>query len=790
MADRDDDDEDDHDHDEDGAEDSEDGSDDRAEDPIDDLTEDPAITTTSKLTTTAPVINLSTTVIRRSSSCVLRLSDCSSSSDTERNESPTAAAERKLQVHQQKVMGTLRTRWAEFARQRFTERRKLNGHLMDWLHNNALRHLPNNCHGPNDGDQVLPLRRTTKKQSIRAAGTAGVAVPPRHRTVATTTSSTSNSNANANANARTHSEKLPGPLTHTFFDGTFTPGISVTGQQARRHFFHQYAEDVRSGVGLFISELHSTPTFPMFADLDIKFPATQPVESMIDRLVSLAQRFQASVARFYPTLPEEKKRQLTIAQVIGVRKLPDGLQKSGMHLNMPDLRVSSQWAEDMANFFSAQLSSDERQYVSVDTGVYGPSGACRMPYSRRTYKCDECNHTGIFVHPERPRVQIDCETCHGKGSFDDHRRYEPFFVLTGLGTVAGDLDVTLQSNKSYLAELVAKCSVASDDPMEPASPGFVRPKSFARALQRIGLSADRTVLLPSVGNKNNACQMIELLPDDVRVRVATELVRRFDQSSQTYAKSTVGKVTVHPTGLYYHFYLMLCPEARYCPNKQGYHTTSFLYFQLSTSGLVLRCTCAKNRPGQHGKSCFEWRYPERPKQLAAAYLELFFMYASDANIRMTVAKRTQQQQLAGFAMLLPMSQSPDGLGKKKTKSRSSTSSTSSSSSSSSGSANDSSQSSSSDSLIDLYGSGEWKTNARFLTYRGTETETAPSGKKTGPTTASRQPFIHELIARVPQHLMIKYPRDFDFLLSAESNDRDFSLASFKRSRQRKATVAQ
>lgn len=733
------------DDDDDGAEDSED---DRAENPNDDLTED--------RTHTPPILNLTTTVrpiVRRGSECVLRLSDCSSSSSSETD---PGLADMKLQAHQQKVKSALRTRWIEFARQRFTERRKLNGHLLEWLHVNALRHLPYSCHGPIEGTGLEPLRRSTKKQSIRS-GAGGVAVPPRHRTTTTTTNS-----ATARAN-----EKLPGPLTHTFFDGTFTPGISIIGQQARRYFFHQYAEDVRSGVGLFISELHSNPTFPMFADLDIKFPANQPVEGMIDRLVGLAQRFQATVARFYPTLTE---RQLTIAQVIGVRKLSDGQQKCGMHLNMPDLRVSSQWAEDMANFFSSQLSDTARQQISVDTGVYGPAGACRMPYSRRMYKCDDCNHTGICVHPSRPQVRMECETCHGKGSFDDNRRYEPFFVLTGLGTVAGDLDVTLQSNKSYLAELVAKCSVASDDPMEPASPGFVRPKSFARSLERIGLSS---VPVPVIASKNS-CHMIELLSDDVRVRVATELVRRFDL--QTYGKSSVGKVTVHPSGLYYHFYLKLCPEARYCPNKQGYHTTSFLYFQLSTGGLVLRCTCAKNRPGLHGKSCSEWRCPEKPKQLAAAYLELFFMYASDANIRMSVAKRTQQQQLAGFAMLLPMSQSPDGLGKKKGRSRVSSSSSSSSSESPS-------STSSSDSLIDLYGSGEWKTHARFLTYRGTDPD-----KKDGPAQtlrSPRQPFIHELIVRVPQHLMTKYPRDFDFILSADPSDRDFSLASFKRSRQKK-----
>lgn len=220
--------------------------------------------------------------------------------------------------------------------------------------------------------------------------------------------------------------------------------------------FHAiYARAVVMGEDLYMVCKKSMPVFRMFFDVDAhlaeepvdpsawytsvcKFICSTLLELFSDSLAGAPLLLIASVADCKPT-----------------RKANQDCFKYGMHINVPDLHVTTAMAlrirravvQKMQNNFAK--SGPTSWNDDIDEVVYGPNGL-RMIFSK---KCRRCKCT--------LKDRASCEVCKGVGKIDEGRAYVPVFTMTTDFVVQRYADATQWANESAVLDIVKQTCIRS-----------------------------------------------------------------------------------------------------------------------------------------------------------------------------------------------------------------------------------------------------------------------------------------------------------------------------------------
>jgi len=347
----------------------------------------------------------------------------------------------------------------------------------------------------------------------------------------------------------TDSKERKAAATHFLLDG----GIWGVPKEQYPEFLNLLAVDLQNGEKHYICE-NRTPVFKFICDIDLFDDAVISIEQ-ISKVVSVIQEV---VTEYYG----EKKVVVCGADSKTVKKTvseTDGsfgqkeieLVKSGFHLVWPDIWITTETAKNLRIHFIKKIIEKfgERESYNtwddvVDLAVYQDNGL-RMVGCRKMAICKSCKNKREF--------RDTCLTCESTGKVDENRVYTPKAVL-------GNCEKTYFSSIANYSVMLYELSIYNynDNPETPV-------------LKEI----------PVVEQKR---KKKELCQDQLALKVEAFIKKNY---KETHGKIKVVKFTKQQDCFYAE------PDDNFCINVDRNHTSSGVYFHITSSGISQKCYCKR-----------------------------------------------------------------------------------------------------------------------------------------------------------------------------------------------------
>ena len=384
-------------------------------------------------------------------------------------------------------------------------------------------------------------------------------------------------------------------------------------------FYSDLADDVGARSVPCVTELR-TPKFPMYVDVDLRVPVDRFEDDLV---LPLVRTLVQAARRCYPRGDADEARCVVLGKDVAGTDQGGGMWKHGLHLHWPALVVDHFQAlcllecmlyRVQARDWTDVLGTNDLDWRDIlDGRVYGQGCGLRLPFAPKAKKCS-C---------VKPPETISCDRCnkHNKCHVIDTNVYRLRMVLCMDGTLDEERAAHLAGHP---ARLLRACSVRCEA-ARPLAPGFVRPADVPADVlsNRTGKGRqpknDGTTVGGAVGAKFSS-KGVEVtdarVVSAVRDIVTAHSARYREAGLRVYRTETAYRVQLTGEG------------AKYCLNKQDFHTSSKVYADITLVGRNgeyasrMRCYCRKARIGVMGKPCGQ--FTSLPKNLCGDHKRLLF----------------------------------------------------------------------------------------------------------------------------------------------------------------------
>ena len=378
---------------------------------------------------------------------------------------------------------------------------------------------------------------------------------------------------NTNGFTIKRSDKEKREATHTAMNG----GSYCVLPDALEDLYHAYGEDLLGNKTLFLVE-RNTPIFVLHFDIDF--------HSLLDEEHTRA--FLAVLCAAVNEYFVNSKKAIVCAII------DEGGQRTGpgLHILFPTALVDTAmacaiWAGVVARCEEKLPWGTEVWGTTVDVAVLREKGSLRMVGSD---KCQTCSHCHNDIHQKKC-----CAYCDGKGSIALGKIYWPWRMLPETDATREELE-NMRLNRAHAAK---RCSIQSR--RNKCSEDFQLPEGAPLPFTQTGrgdfIRGDENFKLP----KKGAATRLTLTTE--QLEVLTHAIRSYDANfSQVVVRDAVrlpGRCWVRVRGF----------NDRFCLNKCALHSSSQIYFELSTRGLCQRCFSKKAEERAGGWKCFDYHGP-------------------------------------------------------------------------------------------------------------------------------------------------------------------------------------
>lgn len=384
----------------------------------------------------------------------------------------------------------------------------------------------------------------------------------------------------------------------------------------REDWFHvKLGIDHARGVRNYIVE-RRTEVFKFHADIDLFEPK---IRDLSDVLWWIRDDMLEVLREFYPQFRDTNYRELlvlvsTTEPKKGVKKYGRIYDKVGIHLIFPGLLITKELSMMLRSafiqYFKAKYGDRDidggyNEWADVfDKTVYCGNGL-RMLGCAKTEKCKDC---------KSKKEEMDgCDRCNGTGKLDIGRIYRICNVINGDGSDNVDLMRELLEDEIEMVRVSSIRTVATMDdvPMMSYPVWFDSKLHFdvmIKAVKSLG------------GGSSSICSRedrIKLKKDDVRFKKIVEWfgndnLHELFRVPSVYRKVRIEDITMCTPvneGVFSRYYLVGI-DSSYCMNLCGKHSSSGVYFVITSSGgMYQKCFCRCNtlEGRKSGKRCEEFR---------------------------------------------------------------------------------------------------------------------------------------------------------------------------------------
>ena len=326
--------------------------------------------------------------------------------------------------------------------------------------------------------------------------------------------------------------------THFLLDG----GIWCVPKEFYSEFLRLLAVDLQNGEKHYICE-NRTEVFKFICDIDMY----EETVVTIDQIKIITLKLQEIVSIYFGDFKviicgtESKIVKVNETEMI----------KSGFHLVWSDIWVTVETAkkirilfiEILTNHFGIRAECNSWNDV-IDLAVYEDNGL-RMVGCRKIMPCKSCKNKKEF--------RESCQSCSGLGKIDENRVYSPKAVL-------GNCE------KSYFESIR----------------GFYVMLPETSIYNYNNLPATVLIKEPEVNLIEKKKGKIKF--DDINVKIENFIKRNF---KNTHPKIKINKLTKNENCYY------ALTDNNFCINVNRQHTSSDIYFQITSNGICQKCYCKK-----------------------------------------------------------------------------------------------------------------------------------------------------------------------------------------------------
>jgi hypothetical protein len=307
-------------------------------------------------------------------------------------------------------------------------------------------------------------------------------------------------------------------------------------------FLEAYSNALQRNERMYMVELRTSPLFKWHADLDM----LTSQQGNREQILSIVREIQTVIADHFQVSGKNKVKILVLNAEPKSRD--DGI-KTGLHLVAPNLNVTIEDCLEIQKKSIRRLADIPLVNTweeAFDTSVYKGNGL-RMLGSRKMELC-KC------------KGGMNCLRCNGTNKIDIGRPYVVSFVLDGSGVVD---ETATEHLKKRFALAVKMSSIKSFETLQRDIP---RPSVIA--VEKISKRKLET----------------EALPDELDI-----LGMLSYHLHPSFATAELVNMVKNPMGVAF-----TVKGSKYCLNVGREHSSSNIYFFLSSSGeLTQRCHCQK-----------------------------------------------------------------------------------------------------------------------------------------------------------------------------------------------------
>ena len=329
--------------------------------------------------------------------------------------------------------------------------------------------------------------------------------------------------------------------THYLLDG----GIWKIPLNEYQTFLQLLATDLNFGEKHYISE-NKTSVFKFICDLDFY---DQDIITVV-QVEKVVKVIQGIVNEYFGD------QRIIICGADN--KIVNELVKSGFHLVFPKLWITVETSKKLRILIIDKLieTFQERETYNkwedvVDLSIYEDNGL-RMVGCRKIGICKVCKN--------KKETRETCEKCNGAGKIDENRIYKPVAVLPHnqeyLESISKDIYIMLLETSIFNYCQLEATSLLKQINIELAP-----------------VKKSKRIKGESVSTENGINSKIE------------SFIRK--NFKEHYSKCCVKKVTKNENIYYIEI------DDNFCMNVNRNHTSSNIYFQITTSGISQRCYCRK-----------------------------------------------------------------------------------------------------------------------------------------------------------------------------------------------------
>ena len=370
-------------------------------------------------------------------------------------------------------------------------------------------------------------------------------------------------------------------ITHLLMNG-FLGGKASVPDKMIKAFELAYGDDIQNGRDVFIIEQKSK-VFKFHFDIDFgKQHSDTELEGIINTLAESVKHFLPDASKHDPinfivcaVLDDQKRNRIT----------------SNLHIIFPKLYVNSEIALWIRSYAIAKLRKDHIEFDEekswddiIDIAVLRQNGL-RMVGSDKTRPCNECKGD--------KRQQQNCAACNRKGWKAENKIYWPWRVYpqtramkrilqnachaasqcsTRLSFGTTPTEIVVPAGSPLASQLMKKRNRTGGNYYDDHEPKY-EPRYYAFEL--------------SESHKENIRKLFPLVHSNyIDLQITKMLIKKL---------KTHINYLIHVRGFY----------DRFCMNKKAEHTTSRIYFSISTEGICQKCYCVKEELRSCGK-CSEY----------------------------------------------------------------------------------------------------------------------------------------------------------------------------------------